>query len=109
MLEEKIVTALKGLNNGLLKPKKTINFDVVADILNNILNDVYNKDKYFLNEKYEQSNDIVKNNISNDSEISLCCSLTGKTAERYCLPISGPWRLSWVKLCVSKNSFANCS
>jgi hypothetical protein len=29
-------------------------------------------------------------------------SLTGKTADRYCVPRSGPWRLSWVGSCATE-------
>ena len=52
-MEAKIIKALAGLNQGSFKPKKPITSSVVVNILNDIANNAYHKDNYFLKEEYQ--------------------------------------------------------
>ncbi|MGD9638813.1 MAG: hypothetical protein AB7U85_07115 [Alphaproteobacteria bacterium] len=76
MLEEKIVKALQSLNGGEFKPKNKIGFNEAKDILNDILQGKYQKENYFLNEKYEGSNKSQEQFSTGDISVFRLCAVT---------------------------------
>lgn len=78
MLEERVIQSLESLNGGLLKPKAEITFEVASNILNDILNNAYRKEKYFLNEKYEKTPAESKKEIADHKEYQVfrICAVT---------------------------------
>lgn len=70
--------SLEGVNGGLFKPKKSIDFDIAKDILNDFLGGSYNKDKYFSNEECEKTDNLKKEEILDAKEYQVfrLCAIT---------------------------------